>query len=65
MRNGFAVKEYFLLEFSFTGHTQNNGAFLIVNTIKTAPFFCVFPVYQAVLAFQAILNLSVSFPYIE
>jgi hypothetical protein len=28
-----------------TGHTQNNGEVLIVNTIKTAPFFCVCPVY--------------------
>ena len=26
-------------------HTQKNGAVLIVNTIKTAPFFCVCPVY--------------------
>jgi hypothetical protein len=26
----------------YTGYTQKNGAFLIVNTIKTAPFFCVF-----------------------
>jgi hypothetical protein len=24
-----------------TGHTQTNGAVLIVFTIKTAPFFCV------------------------
>jgi hypothetical protein len=29
----------------YTGHTQNNGAVLIVNTIKTAPFFCVCPVH--------------------
>ena len=29
-----------------TGHTQNNGAVLIVNTIKTAPFFYVCPVYS-------------------
>jgi hypothetical protein len=29
-----------------TGHTQNNGAVLIVNTIKTAPFFCVCPVHH-------------------
>jgi hypothetical protein len=28
-----------------TGHTQTNGAALIVNTIKTAPFFCVRPVF--------------------
>jgi hypothetical protein len=27
-----------------TGHTQKTGAVLIVNTIKTAPFFCVYPV---------------------
>jgi hypothetical protein len=31
----------------YTGHTQMNGAVLIVNTITTAPFFCVFPVYVA------------------
>jgi hypothetical protein len=29
----------------YTGSTQNNGAVVIVNTIKTAPFFCVCPVY--------------------
>jgi hypothetical protein len=29
----------------YTGHTQKNGAVLIVFTIKTAPFFCVCPVY--------------------
>jgi hypothetical protein len=28
-----------------TGHTQKNGAVLIVNTIKTAPLICVCPVY--------------------
>jgi hypothetical protein len=28
-----------------TGHTQKNGAVLIVNTIKTEPFFCVCPVF--------------------
>jgi hypothetical protein len=27
-----------------TGHTQKNGAVLIVFTIKTVPFFCVCPV---------------------
>jgi hypothetical protein len=27
-----------------TGHTQNNGAVSIVNTIETAPLFCVYPV---------------------
>jgi hypothetical protein len=30
----------------YTGHTQKSGAVLIVNTIKTAPFFCVCPVYK-------------------
>jgi hypothetical protein len=30
---------------TYKGHTQNNGAVLIMNTIKTAPFFCVCPVY--------------------
>ena len=28
----------------YTGHTQKNGAVLIVFTIKTAPFVCVCPV---------------------
>jgi hypothetical protein len=27
-------------------HTQKNGEVLIVNTIKTAPFFCACPVYK-------------------
>jgi hypothetical protein len=30
----------------YTGHTQKNGAVLIVFTITTAPFFCVCPVYK-------------------
>jgi hypothetical protein len=30
----------------YTGHTQKNGTVLIVNTIKTAPFFCVCPVFN-------------------
>jgi hypothetical protein len=30
---------------AYTGHTQNNGAVLIVNIIKTAPFFCVCSVF--------------------
>jgi hypothetical protein len=34
----------FLLQSPYTGHTQQNGSVLIVNTIKTAPFFCVCPV---------------------
>jgi hypothetical protein len=29
----------------FTGYTQKSGAVSIVNTIETAPFFCVCPVY--------------------
>ena len=29
-----------------TGHTQKYGAVLIVNTIKTAPFVCVCPVFD-------------------
>jgi hypothetical protein len=33
---------------TYTGHTQKNGAVLIVNTIKTAPFFCVCPVYVGI-----------------
>jgi hypothetical protein len=32
-----------------TGHTQKNGAVLIVFTIKTAPFFCVCPVYNLII----------------
>ena len=36
---------FFIQHFIYTGHTQTNGAVLIVNTIKTAPFFCVCPVY--------------------
>ena len=32
--------------FIYTGHTQKNGAVLIVFTINTAPFFCVCPVLQ-------------------
>jgi hypothetical protein len=31
--------------FLYIGYTQKNGAVLIVNTIKTAPLFCVCPVY--------------------
>jgi hypothetical protein len=27
-------------------YTQKNGAVSIVKTIETAPFFCVYPVYQ-------------------
>ena len=32
-----------------TGHTQNNGAVLIVFTIKPTPLFCVCPVYARLL----------------
>jgi hypothetical protein len=35
------------LSHTYTGHTQKNGAALIVFTIKTAPFFCVCPVYTS------------------
>jgi hypothetical protein len=31
----------------YTGNPQKNGGVLIVNTIKTAPFFCVCLVYTA------------------
>jgi hypothetical protein len=31
----------------YTGHTQLNGAVLIATTIKTAPLFCVCPVYAS------------------
>ena len=41
----------------YTGHTQNNGAVLIVNTIKTALFFCVCPVYILVVLFY-LLQIS-------
>jgi hypothetical protein len=30
---------------AYTGHTQKNGAVSKVNSIETAPFFCVCPVY--------------------
>jgi hypothetical protein len=39
------------------GHTQKNGAGLIVNTIKTAPFFCVYPVYNNISKNFTILRL--------
>ena len=35
-------------EFEYTGHTQTNGAVLIVFTINTAPFFCVCPVHTGI-----------------
>jgi hypothetical protein len=34
------------LNIDYIGHTQKNGAVLIMFTIKTAPFFCVCPVYD-------------------
>jgi hypothetical protein len=43
------VKEVELFLYACTGHTQNNGAVLIVVPIKTAPFFCVCPVFFNVL----------------
>jgi hypothetical protein len=33
--------------YRYTGHTQKNGAVLIVNTNKTTPFFSVCPVYES------------------
>ena len=41
--NSTQLTTFYLL--TYTGHTQNNGAVLIVLTITTAPFFCVCPVY--------------------
>ena len=32
---------------AYTGHTQKNGAVLIMNTIKNAPLFCVCPVFES------------------
>jgi hypothetical protein len=47
----------------YTGRTQNNGAVLIVNTIKTAPFFCVCPVnrelYNEFVLFSVFKNVYV------
>jgi hypothetical protein len=37
----------------YTGHTQNNGAVLIANTIKTAPFFCVCPVHVEITPYSS------------
>jgi hypothetical protein len=31
---------------AYTGYTQKNVAVLILNTIKTAPLFCVCPVFE-------------------
>jgi hypothetical protein len=39
-------KDSALMLCPYTGHTQKNGAVLIVNTIKTAPLFCVCSVYK-------------------
>jgi hypothetical protein len=36
-----------LLVPTYTGHTQKNGAVLILKTIKNAPLFCVLPVHGA------------------
>jgi hypothetical protein len=32
------------MKLDYTGHTEKNGAVLIVFTINTVPFFCVCPV---------------------
>jgi hypothetical protein len=40
------IKLHVLYIYTYTGHTQKNGAGLIVNTITTAPFFCICPVYK-------------------
>jgi hypothetical protein len=44
----------------YTGHTQENGAVLIVNTIKTTPFFCV----CSVLLYEFSLSSFVTLQYI-
>jgi hypothetical protein len=38
-----------------TGHTQKNGAVLIVFTNKTEPFFCVCPVFIRVRSLGCVL----------
>ena len=43
------IKIICIITLQYRGHTQKNGAVLIVNTIKSAPFFCVCPVYVHVL----------------
>jgi hypothetical protein len=43
-----------LYDLLYTGHTQNNGAVLIVSTIKPAPFFCVCPVFCTIYYIQSI-----------
>jgi hypothetical protein len=43
----FTVTELYrcMKGYKYTGYTQKNGAVLIVFTIKTAPLFCVCPVF--------------------
>jgi hypothetical protein len=41
----FLKGNYVILKL-YTGYTQTNGAVSILNTIETAPFFCVCPVYS-------------------
>ena len=40
-----SCRENYTFEIVHTGHTQKNGAVSKVNTINTAPFFCVYPVH--------------------
>ena len=46
-----------------TGHTQKNGAVLIVNTITSAPFFCVCPVCMYVCMYydDAVMDSELEF----
>jgi hypothetical protein len=48
----------------YTGHTQQNGGVLIVNTIKTAPFFCVCPVYSGIIK-KVMSSLCMPWRYLE
>jgi phosphoglycerol transferase MdoB-like AlkP superfamily enzyme len=49
----------------YTEHTQKNGAVLIVNTILTAPFFCVCPVYIYIYIYIASYLLITVYHYIK
>jgi hypothetical protein len=44
----------------YTGNTQKNGAVLIVNTIKTVPFFCVYPVHNGMDSVKLTITLVMS-----
>jgi hypothetical protein len=35
-----------MLRYSYTGHTQKNGAVYMVYSIDTVPFVCVCPVFM-------------------